>query len=147
MKDHEMQDYTDLLRRPHPTSPRHPRMPISDRAAQFASFAALTGYEDAVEESARLTDREAVLTADRREELDAVLRALLPMLHLRPEVRLTYFVADQRKAGGAYHTCVGRLMHIDVGEGILLLEGGARIPLRHLFEIECAALLRNESGD
>ena len=125
----ETNRYSDLLDLPHPTSPRHPRMPILDRAAQFAPFSALTGYDDAIEETARLTDSMLEMTEDRREQLDRQYQILLVSVERHPQVEVTYFLPDTRKDGGAYRTVRGRLLRIDEVERIMQLENGQRIPL------------------
>lgn len=121
--------YADMLDLPHPTSPRHPRMPIIDRAAQFAPFSALTGYDDAIDETARLTDTMREMTEDRREQLDRRQQLLLASIDRMPKVEVTYFLPDARKAGGSYRTVRGTLERIDEIARILYLSGGHRIPL------------------
>lgn len=136
MKKENRTDYSDLYDLPHPTSAKHPRMPIGDRAAQFAPFAALTGYEDAIDETARLTDREALLTEDRREELDRRQQMLLQVIDRRPEITVTYFLDDARKAGGAYRTVTGHLLRLDTVEGRIYLTEGKSIPFARIFSID-----------
>ena len=94
--------YDDIIALPHPTSRRHPRMPAIDRAAQFAPFAALTGYAAAVKETARETEAFTELAEDEAAALDRQLRLLEERVRERPWVVLTCFQPDQRKAGGAY---------------------------------------------
>ena len=129
-------DYRDILEREHPTSPRHPRMPLSDRAAQFAPFAALTGYDDAIDETARLTESEVTLGEDLREELDQKQRYLVELLEHSPEVSVTYFVTDDRKAGGAYRTVIGRLSRVDEETRRMHLSDGTQIPLDRILALE-----------
>lgn len=106
---------------------------MSDRAAQFMPFRALSGYEDAVREAARPVDRRAELTEDEKALLDARLRRLADAGH--PQVTLTYFLPDPRKTGGAYLTVSGRLKRVDDIGGALILAGGERIPLEDILEI------------
>lgn len=143
MKQAKDWEYRDLLHREHPTSPRHPRMSQADRAAQFAPFAALTGYEDAIGETARLTENEITRGEDLRESLDLKQSILSQLLMHRPEVSVTYFVSDERKSGGAYRTVTGRLKRIDEEERCLLLEDGTRILAERILEINspCLAVL------
>lgn len=94
--------YDDMLHLPHPTSQKHPRMPISDRAAQFSPFAALTGHEAAVKETARLTDQKIELDESKKAILDAKLQMIVEQIKSQPIVTITYFVPDEKKAGGAY---------------------------------------------
>ncbi len=121
--------YDDIIRLPHHVSRNHPQMPLRDRAAQFAPFAALTGYESAVGETARLTAERRELDAQETEELNRRLAALIARLPERPEVTVEYFVPDDRKAGGAYVTVTGRVRHISVPERTLVMEDGTVIPL------------------
>lgn len=127
--------YDDILHLPHPTSKRHPRMPIADRAAQFSPFAALTGHGAAIEEIARVTDRRIELDEDAKEQLDQTLQLLLERIDEQPEITVTWFSPDKKKAGGQYHTATGKLKRIDSREGRLILTDGNQIPLEDLLEI------------
>lgn len=127
--------YDDILHLPHPTSKRHPRMPIADRAAQFSPFAALTGHGAAIEETARVTDRRIELDEDAKEQLDQTLQLLLERIDEQPEITVTWFSPDKKKAGGQYHTATGKLKRIDSREDRLTLTDGNQIPLEDLLEI------------
>ena len=131
-----MGKYDDILSLPHPVSKTHPPMPRAERAAQFSSFAALTGYEEIVAESARLTETRAELDRDALEALDGALRALAAEIETRPEAELRYFVPDEKKAGGRYETLRGRVKKIDEQASLLLLEDGKKIPLGDIVSIE-----------
>lgn len=109
----EFHKYEDVINRQHPTSKKHPRMSNMNRAAQFAPFAALTGYEESIEETARLTDRRIELSEDDIEELNAKLNFIQERIKERPEVTITYFQPDERKEGGEYVTVIGRVRRID----------------------------------
>ena len=126
----------DIIYLPHHVSRNHPQMPMLDRAAQFAPFAALTGYEAAVGETARMTSERRELDAQEAEELNRRLAALITRLPDRPEATIEYFVPDERKAGGAYVTITGRVRHISVAERILILADGTEIPLDDVISIE-----------
>ena len=119
--------YDDIIHLPHHVSRNHPQMPMLDRAAQFAPFAALTGYEAAVGETARLTAERRELDAQEAEELNRRLAALIANLPDRPEATIEYFVPDDRKSGGAYVTVTGRVRHISVPEKTLVMEDGTVI--------------------
>ena len=121
--------YDDIIHLPHHVSQNHPQMPLRERAAQFAPFAALTGYEAAVGETARLTSERRELDPQEAEELNRRLTELAARLPDHPEVTVEYFVPDDRKAGGAYVTVTGRVRHISVPEKTLVLEDGAVISL------------------
>ena len=121
--------YDDIIHLPHHVSRNHPQMPMLDRAAQFAPFAALTGYEAAVGETARLTAERRELDAQEAEELNRRLVAIIARLPDRPEATIEYFVPDDRKAGGAFVSVTGRVRHISVPERTLVMEDGTVIPL------------------
>ena len=121
--------YDDILHLPHPTSAKHPRMPISERAAIFSPFAALTGHGDAIRETARLTEQKIELDEDTKAELDRRQAVLLEHIAEQPEVTVTWFQPDERKDGGAYITITGRLKKIDQVERALFLLDGSKIPL------------------
>ena len=127
--------YDDIISLPHHVSPVHPPMPVGDRAAQFAPFAALTGYEEAVEEAARLTDNRTELNRDRIEELDRELRRLKEHIKERPKAEIIFFKPDERKAGGAFVTAYGEVKKIDEYLGKVIMEDGSIIPIGDIYEI------------
>ena len=120
--------YDDIIHLPHHVSRNHPQMPHRDRSAQFAPFAALTGYEASVGETARLSVERRELDAQEAEELNRRLVALIARLSERPEVTIEYFVPDDRKAGRAYVTVTGRMRHISVAKMTLVMDG-TEIPM------------------
>lgn len=130
-----MGKYDDIIGLPHHVSTTRPHMPMIDRAAQFMPFRALTGYEGAVQETARLTDQKIELSGDEKAALDAKLQRLADDLGSQPTVTLVYFRPDERKSGGAYVTVAGQLKKIDRHEGVLVLTGGERIPIEDILEI------------
>ena len=121
--------YDDIIDLPHHVSRNHPQMSMHDRAAQFAPFAALTGYEAEVGETARLTAQKRELDAQETEELNRQLAAIIEHLSECPEVTVEYFVPDERKAGGAYVTVTRRVRHVSLPEKILVMEDGTVIDL------------------
>ena len=130
-----MGKYDDMLDMPRPKSER-PKMSLYDRAAQFAPFAALTGYESILAETARLTDRKIDFDEDVRAALDLRFRRLCERLAERPAVTLLRFCADERKEGGRYETVCGRLKKLDVNAQTLTLENGEVIALSDVAWIE-----------
>ena len=128
--------YDDILHLPHPEPQNHPRMSRQQRAAQFSPFAALVGYDAAIEETARLTDDQIMLDADRIAELDAALQSLQAEIGSRPEVTVTYFCPDSRKSGGAYRVKTGRLKRIDTVAGKLIFLDRAEIAVDRISVIE-----------
>ena len=121
--------YDDIINLPHYTSEKRAKMSIYDRAAQFSPFAALTGYDAAVKEAARITERRVELSEDSRLELDRVQQMLARIIDTEPSVTVTYFLPDSRKEGGEYRTVHSRLIRIDNTAGIITLAGGDIIPI------------------
>ena len=128
--------YADIICLPHHTSRTRPRMSVSARAAQFAPFAALTGYGAAVDETARLTDDMIVLDENAKAMLDGKLQIIAEHLNDLPELTFTYFEPDKKKSGGAYVSVTGKVKEIDEFERIVILDGGTRIPIREIYGIE-----------
>ena len=127
--------YDDLLDLPHHVSVVHPHMSLYDRAAQFAPFKALTGYEDDVEETARLTDERMELDEERIAYLDARLQLLEEHLAEAPVVSFTFFVPDERKDGGSYETVSGIVKKIDTVRRVIVLRDGLRIAIDDVYGI------------
>ena len=130
-----MSKYDDIIDLPHHQSKSRPHMPVSDRAAQFAPFAALTVYGEAIRETTRLTDQRIELSESQIAELDWRLGELLSRIEEKPRITVTYFIADERKTGGKYVTCSGVLNKFDESNRILYLEDGTKIPLKDIIEI------------
>ena len=130
-----MKKYDDIIRLPHHVSSVHPHMPVSDRAAQFAPFAALTGYGDVIKETARQTDARPELSEDEKEALDYKIQSACGLPGDKPEITITCFVPDEKKSGGAYHTVEGRIRRIDPDAGQLIMEDGIRINLEYIVNI------------
>ena len=128
--------YDDIINLPHPTSAKHPRMPLSDRAAQFAPFAALSGHAAALAETTRLTDRKIELDEDTRAELDRRQAVLLEQISEQPEITVTWFQPDAKKDGGRYIVSTGRLKRIHEADQVLILVDGLRIPIGDIVELE-----------
>lgn len=133
MNNHE---YDDIINLPHHVSATHPRMPMIDRAAQFSPFAALTGYEAAIKETGRLTDRRIELSEDARIVLDRKQQILLDHISGHPEISVTYFVPDERKSGGTYVTVTGNVKKLDAYQRLLILTDGTKISLDDVFDME-----------
>ena len=128
--------YDDMIDLPHPTSNKHPRMSIQDRAAIFSPFAALSGHGAAIAETARLTDQRMELDEDTKAELDQRQAVLLEHIEEQPEITVTWFQPDERKDGGAYVTTVDRAKKIDEFKRILSMVGGQKIVLDDIVQIE-----------
>ena len=128
--------YADIINLPHHRSPTRPPMSNYDRAAQFSPFAALTGYDTAVAETARLTDSRIELTEDKKQLLDEKLHLLLDMADHPPAVRITRFIPDERKAGGSYEIITCKVASVDTFEGCVVLTDKRRIPIADISDIE-----------
>lgn len=119
--------YEDIINLPHHVSKTHPQMPLYDRAAQFSPFAALTGYEDAIRETARLTDDWVQLSEDKKQELDEKLRQLISEKGRTEPVTITFFQPDERKAGGSYRTVTGQIRKFDMCKRKVFFKDGTEI--------------------
>ena len=128
--------YDDIIRLPHPDSPKHPRMSLYDRAAQFSPFAALTGHGAAIAETGRLTDRRVELDEYEMARVDAELQCLQELLPSRPTASITYFVPDERKNGGSYQTVTGEVKRTDAVAGMIQMTDRQCIPISDVFSIE-----------
>lgn len=128
--------YDDILGLPHHVSPTRTPMAREARAAQFAPFAALTGYGDEIEETGRLTDRRIEPDEDRKAELDAGLRALAARTGERPFARITYFLPDPLKEGGAYVEKEGNVKKIDPLARTVTFADGTSVPVGDILSLE-----------
>lgn len=125
----------ELLEMERPVSARHAPMRRCDRAAQFAPFAALSGFDETVQEVGRLTQARIELAENEREALNDALVRLAARLPEQPEVRLTYFQPDAKKSGGTYRTILTRVRRLDANAQVLVLTDGTRIPFDALLSI------------
>ena len=131
-----MSKYNEIIYLPHHVSKTRPQMPMSDRAAQFAPFAALTGYDAAIKETGRLTDERIELDVEALSALDMKYQLLMEALDEAPEVTITYFQPDERKAGGKYVSAVGAVKKIDDFERRITMQDGTRIPMDDVLSID-----------
>lgn len=129
-------EYGDIINLPHPESRKHKRMSMRDRAAQFSPFAALTGHDAAIKETARLTDSFMDLDETMKAGLDEKLVLILEKLTEKPEVVITYFLKDERKAGGSYEVAEGWIRKVDFYERVIEMGDRSRISLDHVVDIE-----------
>ena len=131
------QPYDDIINLPHHVSNIHPLMSAINRAAQFSPFAALTGYETALKETARLTDEQIELSESDMATLEMKLHILAGVVTKQPEIAVTYYLADTKKPGGTYVTVVGELKKIAEHERAIILINGEKIPLQQVVDISC----------
>ncbi len=127
--------YDDIKDKTRPLYPDLPPMPIHDRAAQFSPFAALVGYEDAVEETERLTDSRREMLEDEIAELNRQLGELQSRLRERPEIRVTYFIPDKKKDGGRYASKIGNARTIDQYSNAIVFTDGESIPVKDMYSV------------
>ena len=127
--------YDEIMELPHHVSKTRPQMPMSDRAAQFAPFAALTGYDSAIKETGRLTDERIELDEEALSALDRKYQLLIEALDDAPEVTIIYFQPDERKAGGQYVSATGTVKKVDTFGRRILLQDGTRIPLDSVYDL------------
>lgn len=130
-----MGNYDDIINLPHHVSTKHPPLSIEQRAAQFAPFAALTGYEDAVKETARITEDRIELDDEGKAVIDSKLRDIQNKLQSNPKVTITYFIPDSKKTGGEYVTAIGNVKKIDEYKQCLILNDKRIIPINEIIEI------------
>ena len=128
--------YDDIIDLPHPEPTTRPRMTMENRAAQFSPFAALTGYDDATREEARLVDMKQEISEDMIEMLDAKLAVIEQHIKEKPEISVTYFQPDEKKAGGRYVTISGNVKKLDGAERIIVMADGTKIPIGDVRLIE-----------
>ena len=132
--------YEDIIRLARPLSSRHKPMARIGRAAQFAPFAALSGYDDAGHETARLTQRQLEPDEDSLILMDEKLHALLEIIRDQPQATITYFEPDSRKTGGAYLSVTGRIRRVDEVNRQLILCDRTVIAMDAICEIDCALI-------
>ena len=128
-------NYDDIINLPHYVSKKHPQMSIEARSAQFAPFSALTGYDEAIKETARLTDKRIEIDDGLKVVLNNKLQYILENLKLKPEIILTYFVYDDKKIGGKYVEKIGIVKNIDMVEQYVMLIDKTKIPVLEIINI------------
>ena len=128
--------YDDIIDLPHHVSKTRQRMSMIDRAAQFSPFAALVGYEDAVEETARLTDKKIELTEESKLSISEKLRTVSENAEDEMTVKIIYFVPDKKKEGGEYVTALGAVKYIDEYDRIVIMADKTVIPIDQIWDVE-----------
>ena len=130
-----MGKYDNIINLPHHESKKHPRLSMEQRAAQFAPFAALTGYGDAISETSRLTEDRIELDNEEKRKIDIKLQELKNNISKKPKITITFFLPDIKKSGGEYKTVNGNLKNIDEYNQVLILEDKTKIPIEEIIEI------------
>lgn len=128
-------NYDDIINLEHHVSKKHPQMSLEARAAQFAPFAALTGFDEELKEAERLTNERKIINEDLREKLDNKLQIIQKQIWVKPTITITYFVHDLRKQGGSYRTVSGKVKKIDRYKNIVILENKTEIPIVEIIDI------------
>lgn len=129
-------NYDDIINMPHHVSSTRPQMSMIDRAAQFSPFAALVGYDAAIKETGRLTDAKVELDDEGLNALNTKFQFLVEHLEDEPEVTITYFKADERKAGGAYLEATGIVKKLNDFERLITMKDGTKIPMDDILSID-----------
>ena len=129
--------YDDIINLPHHQSATRPHMSNYDRAAQFSPFAALTGHDAAIKETARLTDERLELSEEVIAQLNEKINIIRNNIGIEQNVSITYFVPDAKKAGGSYVTCVGIVKKIDEYEHTIIMMDQTVIPIEQISDIKC----------
>jgi hypothetical protein len=128
--------FDDIIHLPHHLSSTRPHMTTIDRAAQFSPFAALTGYDAAIKETARLTGERVELYEDMKDTLSDRLQIIAERIKEHPEVTITYFQPDAKKNGGAYTTAISTALKIDEYERVVVMTDGIAIPIDEIINID-----------
>lgn len=136
--------YEDIIDLPHYQSKTRKHMPLHDRAAQFAPFAALNGYEDAIEETGRITEERITLDETSIEKINEELAYIASHLNERHMVSVTYFKPDSKKSGGAYLTDIGIIKKVDEVNHVLIMESGTKIFMEQMIDISELLEAENE---
>lgn len=129
-------DYSDIINLPHHVSKVHPRMTMSERAAQFSPFAALTGHHEAVKETARIVDQKLDLDESQKLIINSKLNSIKEHIKEYPEISITYFKQDNKKIGGAYITINNKVRKVDDYKKLIVLENGINILFEDIYSID-----------
>lgn len=130
-----MNKYKDIINLPHHASKTRKPMSLYNRAAQFAPFAALTGYDDAIKETARLTEERIELSDELKNMLNQKIKLIIENIKLQPEVAITYYVPDNKKSGGVYKTISGNVKRIDEVEKCIIFTNKLKIKVSDMLNI------------
>lgn len=140
-----MDNYSDIINLSRPVSKR-PRMSLEQRSAQFAPFAALTGYEGQVKETARLTDKKIELNEELKEILDSKIQLIQEKIKEQPQIEITYFIPDSKKDGGRYETICNAIQKIDMYANEIIMLDGTRIDIEEVIDIQGNLFQKNNFG-
>lgn len=127
--------YSDMMDLPHHTSSKRPRMPVADRAAQFSPFAALGGYDAAIQETGRFTGEKIELDENSKAILDEKLRLIMEWMPEQPEITITYFQPDDKKGGGIYVEVTGYVKKFEPYRKVIFMGDGTQIEIEQILDI------------
>lgn len=130
-----MNNYEDIINMPHHVSTKHPQMSLENRAAQFAPFAALTGYNDIIKETSRLTDMKLELSEEMKDIINDKLNFLNEKIKSKPIATITYFIKDKVKEGGSYITITSNIKQIDLVNKYIILTNKKKISINDIIGI------------
>lgn len=136
MQEKNKNSYDDIINLPHHISLKHKHMPLIDRAAQFAPFAALTGYEDEVRETARIVDAKIDFTEEKKEDINKKLNEIKSGLQSKPLVEIVYFCRDERKDGGKYIRITETVRKIDEYNKFIFMSDGTKIEFNNIADVK-----------
>ena len=137
----DLHDYSDIIDLPHHISTEHPQMKVADRAAQFAPFAALTGHNDAIEETARITDGKPELSEYELAILNVKFRMISENIHKQEEITVSYFVPDTRKDGGRIETYTGIIRRINEVEKKIIFDDGKEVFTEMITDLDTSKII------
>lgn len=127
--------YDDIIKLPHNISKKHPQMSIYDRSAQFAPFAALTGYDDEIKEAQRLTDKRKDMDEELKLNLDRKLKVIQNKINSNPKITFEYFIPDKNKKDGKYIKITGNVKKIDIYNKKIIMANMEEIPVNEIVQI------------
>ncbi len=136
MKQRDISEFEDIINLPHHVSDHHPQMDRMRRAAQFAPFAALSGYGEKIAETGRYTEERTILSEEEADDLDRRLRHIVAMMDQKPTVRIRYFVPDAKKSGGSYVDVTGCVAKYKAFERLIIMEDGTIVPVPEIIDAE-----------
>ena len=139
-------NYEDIINLPHHTSKKYPRMSLEARSAQFAPFAALTGYDEVLIETARLTNERIEIDDTIKVIIDSKLQIIKENIKEMPLITFMYFVPDTKKNGGKYVTITGNVKKIDEYRNVLVLDNKTEIPIDEIIDLN-GEIVKNDIFD
>jgi hypothetical protein len=132
----KIDNYEDIINLPHHISKKYPRMSLDARSAQFAPYAALTGYDEVLAETARITNARIEIDENLKTIIDSKLQIIKENIKNKPQISVVYFVPDLKKNGGKYVTVNGNVKKIDEYRNVLVLDDNTEIEVKEIIQLE-----------